>query len=743
MLCLALAGCGSSDPLAEIRELHAEGRFAETLEPLRDLVEARPDDAEVHYLYGFALLRSGQPSLATWSLRKAMEHPDWLVPAALQLAAGALATGNHEEAIEAVNRILEAEPDHLEALLLRSQARIDSRREYEGALADADRALELEPENVDALVPRALALLGLERAEEAQVAIDELERRFEEVDLGAESTARYCAARAIFAKEKGDSEASEQLHEECLERFPTSALVIDAAIEFYDEQRRFERPLEILREVLEEAPFASPYRRALAGRLRAAGETGEAERILLEGTELENPSVAASAWVDLGNHYLELEEYAAAASALERAMEIEQQPGPQLAFAFADALVMAGRYERALEVARGMEVPALRELVFGRAHLAQGRPAEALEHFGEGLRLWPNNAVARYYAALAAERVGDFDRAIEEYRYAIRADPAATDAPLRLGLLHEAEGAYAFGLVAARQTGRPPGEGARVLPDLEAQLVALRLAARLGRVAEVRGLVAHLMAQERDAGRAVAALAEGTRARLGPGAAAQRVRQLEGLDLTDPRASEALRVLVVDLVEAGDADAALPYVEAALRAHPDAAVFHEIRGTWLEQRGSHADEVRAAYERALELDPENARALAGLGRLSADPQAALALYARAAEADPADPAPQRAAAELLIRLGRPEEAERRLSDLLEEHPYDAQAAIRLAELLLAREAETDRTLELARRAVRFGGGAEAYALLGRVHERRGESELAREASLRAEQVSTETQRTQR
>jgi tetratricopeptide (TPR) repeat protein len=733
LLCLALAACGPSDPVAEIRELHAAGKFADSLEPLRSLVEARPDDAEVHYLYGSALLRSGQPSLALWSLRKAMEHPDWLVPAALQLAAVALMTGNHEEAMKAAERILETEPDHVEALLVRAQARVASRRAYEGALADVERILELDPENVDALVPRVLALLGLERVEESEVAIEELVRRFEEADLGLESMARYCAARATFAKEKGDEEEAERLHEECLERFPTNVLVVDAAIGFYDERQRSDRSIEILREALEEAPLASAYREALAARLRATGEAEQAERILLEGTQLEGPAVAA-AWVDLGNHYLELEDHAAAASALERALELVGEADPQLSFAFADALVMAGRYERALEVAREMQVPALRELVYGRARLAQGRPAEALEHFDEGLRLWPNNAVARYYAALAAEEVGDFDRAISEYRYAIRADPQATDAPLRLARLHEAEGAYEFGLVAARQAVRQDGQPGQGSMDLETELVALRLAARLGRVAEMRGRLAWHIAQGREVGRVVAALAEGTRARLGPGAAAQRVQQIEQLDLTDPRAAEALRALVVDLGAAGDADAALPYVEAALAAHPDAAVFHEIHGTWLEQRGSPGEEVHAAYQRSLELDPENALALAGLGRLAADPEAALTLYTRAAAADPADPELQRAAAELLVGLGRREQAERQLAELLREHPYDAPAAARLAELLLTREAETDRTLELARRAVRFGGAPEAYELLSRVHQRRGEPELASQASLKAEET---------
>jgi len=730
LLSIPLAGCGPSDPVAEIRELHAEGSFAESLEPLRGLLEARPEDAEVHYLYGLALLRSGQPSLALWSLGKAMEHPDWLVPSALEQAAGALATGNHEAAMQAAGRILEAEPDHLEALLLRARARMESRRDYDGALADADRALELDPDNVDALVPRTVALLGLDRIEEAAVALEELERRFEEADLGLESTARYCAARAIFAREKGDTETAERLYGECLERFPTSVLVVDAAVDFYDERRRPDRAIEILREALDEVPLASVYRSALAARLRAAGEADEAERILLEGTELENPALAFLAWVELGDYYVEVEDYAAAASALEQAMQIGERPSPDLVFAYADALVMAGRHDEALEVARGMELPAHRDLVYGRAFLAQGRPAEALEHFGAGLRLWPNNAIARYYAALAAEGVGDFDRAISEYRYSIRADSAATDARLRLARLHEAEGAYDLALAAAtHRTTRAP-----VDLDLETELLALRLAARLGRIEEMRASLARLADRPGVWGRAVAALAEGVRGRLGPAAAAQAVREAQRLDLVDPRNEEALRALVAHLGEAGDPDAALTYVEAALAAHPDAAVFHEIRGLALERRGSPGEEVRAAYQRAVELDPDHAPALAGLGRLAADPEEALALYARAAAADPDDPAPLRASAELLVSIGRRDEAEQRLAELLEAHPYDAAAAARLAELRLEREAETDRTLELARRAARFGGGPEAYEILGRVHRRRGEAELAREASLRAEQA---------
>ena len=90
LLGVALAGCGPSDSKDEALKLQAEGRTGESLEQLRRLVEAGSDDPEVFYRYGLALLGSGQASLSQWPLRRAMESPDWLVPAGLALASSAV-----------------------------------------------------------------------------------------------------------------------------------------------------------------------------------------------------------------------------------------------------------------------------------------------------------------------------------------------------------------------------------------------------------------------------------------------------------------------------------------------------------------------------------------------------------------------------------------------------------------------------------------------------------------------------
>jgi len=74
---LALACGGDAEKrLGEIRNRHETGQYAATLEPLRELLQASPDDPELNHLYGSALLALGQPDLAIWSLRKAALDPE-------------------------------------------------------------------------------------------------------------------------------------------------------------------------------------------------------------------------------------------------------------------------------------------------------------------------------------------------------------------------------------------------------------------------------------------------------------------------------------------------------------------------------------------------------------------------------------------------------------------------------------------------------------------------------------------
>jgi len=741
LLCATGAGCSPSDPLELIRQRQAIGDLEGTIEPLRELLEERRDDPEIYFLYGRALAFTGRPSLAEWSLRAAMEDAEWRLPAGSLLAFGALQTGNWHEAVEIASLLIEEHPENVELLLMRANANVHLKLDREAALADVDRVLELDPDNVEALEPRILALLGLERAEEAAEAIDELGRRIDAGDLGEGMTGWHCATTAIFADESGERELAEERWNRCLDLYPAHDNVVGNAVDFFDSRREFDHSLEILRRAQTAQPASTVFRLALVGRLQGLGENAEAEVLLRAATEDAVPEVAAAAWIDLGKFQQSFEDFSAAAQSVGEAFAIAREGefvSPQLLFEYADALLLAGEYEAAREITDEMKTPAHQAMIRARVAQERGRPVEALEYFDEAFLLWPDNPWARYMAALAAEAVGDFDRAISLYRYAIRISVGATDARFRAARILLAEGkAEEAELMLRVKSGEVP-------VDLEGELLSVRAWGAAGRVRDLgRTLEVFVRHFPHAFGRALAQAAEGTAAHSGAEAAEAALRQWEAngrVDFSKPELSDALRALVRYAAAAGRGAGAEATARTALRAQPMLATYHEILGLALELRGAPADETRAAYARALELETENARALAGLGRLALpdSPDAALAYFDRALAADPALAESELDAAKALVALGREAAAEERLARLLERDPTAADAAAALADIHLARGLASERTLELAGRAVRFGGGPEALDRLARVHRQRGEPEPAAEADGRAQGLRTQS-----
>ncbi|MGH0030250.1 MAG: tetratricopeptide repeat protein [Myxococcota bacterium] len=737
-ICLGAAGCGGSDPLEPIRQQQASGDFAGSLEPLRELLKERGDDAEVQYLYGRALSMTGQPSLAEWSLDEAMKDEDWVVPAGSQLAVGQLRAGNYDLAAETAGKVLEVDPENLDMLILRANAYAHSNRNEEQALADVERIEALDPENLEAMEPKILALFGLERYEEAGEAIEELGKRIDASGANEQLEGWHCATATLYAFESGEIDAAKEGWADCTERFPTHGNVIENAVAFYDGQRDFERSLEVLRRAHEEMPESRDYRLNLTDRLRSMGKVEEAQALLEEAAaDDENPLMQTMAWIDLGQHYHALEEYEKAADAAQEALDIARQlgpPNPQLLFQYADAQLIAGRLDEAWAATEEMTVVPQREMIRGRIAQERGDLRESLEHFDAAFELWPDNAFGRYYAAIVAEQLGEFDRAIESYRYAIRLAMDQTDAKVRLAHILVAEGKPRDAL----ETVKHQGLGEATPVGVDAELLAIELWARLRLEDQVRKALAGWQARRpRDLGRAVAAAATGYASWGGPAAAARVVRGAanEGLDLSDPQHAVALRLLVESSESASERAAAGKAVTRALAKAPESADFQQIHGLWLEGAG-RAGEAREAYGRALSIEAEHAGALAGRGRLASesDPEQAVADFDRAFAADDQRVDAMRDAAAVLAAAGRSEEAQERLRRALAVRSYDAAAATARAERQRAAGEAGDATLDLARRAARFGGGPEGHELLSRVHEARGEAEDARVAAARADEI---------
>jgi tetratricopeptide (TPR) repeat protein len=716
---LAVLACGSNPEsrLEEIRSQQELGDFAATVAPLRELLEASPGDPELNHLYGVALLGAGRPELAIWPLRKAAQEADRAIDDGLLLSRALLQGGSAADASQELLRVLELAPNRADVARLLLQARLKARQNEE-ALDAADLVLALEPNDPEALVGRLAAFLALDRAEEAEQALAAFGKAVEGMPDESPWHARFCAGKASFATEKGEVEAAEAAWDECLEKFPGEELVVFNAVQFFTKQSNHARALEILRSAHEAKPTHLGFVEALANWLGAAGQTEEAERLLREAT-VRDGGKDPNAWLALARYHERRDETAKASDALAQGMRLMGEAPLTLVAAYVDLLIRAGDYDEAEELLPQFEPsPVMQNMLRGRLLLARGHPAEALEVLEEGLRLWPDQSVAHWLAGTAAEQLGEFERAIQEYGEALRNDRGNRDAVLSLLRLLEALGLDQEALATlSRYQQENPND-----PEILVQAIRFARRADVPEIWEKAARQLGALPGHRSV--VVAELAAIAAARGGPTAGAEAIRGAR-LDLTQPRNGPALGPLVEYLVAAGRSGEALEATQAALAAHPDEALFHELRGRALRGAGE-PEAARGALQRALELEPERAPALAQLAALTAergDRDAAIALYDRAALADPEDASYAWGAIELLSASDDDGvELERRLEALLARHPTHAAAAELLARRLSERD--PDRAIALALRAVRLRGGPDALDTLGRIQLARGDAKSA-------------------
>jgi tetratricopeptide (TPR) repeat protein len=211
---------------------------------------------------------------------------------------------------------------NVEALVGRANAEAYWRKDPESALADVKRILELDPDSIDALKPKILALLTLQRSDEARAAFAELGRRLEEVDAPETTRSWYCVTRAIFTGEDGDLAGARKQWPECLEQYPAILDVVFSATNFYDSHGEPERSIEVLRAAVAANGSNAAFRSRLAEVLRLSGATDEGEALLKEATNTEDASSAVMAWFELGRYRRNASNYPGAAEAMKHAYEL-------------------------------------------------------------------------------------------------------------------------------------------------------------------------------------------------------------------------------------------------------------------------------------------------------------------------------------------------------------------------------------------------------------------------------------
>ena len=714
-LLLAL-GCGGTESrLEEVRSLQEAGQFDPSIAPLRRLLADEPDHAEANFRLGIALRQTGRPSLAVWPLQKASDSDEYAVQAGLLLASTLAANQGYQEAIRAASKVVAIEPANLAALHTRGQAYL-SAGQPDLALTDAEKILEINASDHQAALLRGSALIDLDRAEEAEVTFKQLASEAE-AGGNTENAARKCAALATFYRSQKDDARARETYEQCIEKHPAHALLQQWVADFYVDIGEPDLAIDVWRKAAEATPENLGLRAKLADLLYGQGEVDEARAVLTESVELFD---TPESWRMLASFHRKNGDPQAAREALEQAMDRTRNVSAPMRFALADMLIEEGAYERAQQIADGLDEPAYKHLLQGAVLLKQGDARAALESFEAGLRLWPNNAGARYLAGRAAQELGDRDRALGEYREAVRVGEEETDAALRLAELHFSHGE----LVSAQQFAE---RHIRKRPYVEpsAHVIAARAAASLGRSDRAETLLNNLRVKDPKNPTSYVEFAAIRRRNSGP-LAALEIIEGSGLDMTDPANVDAIRAAAGDYFSLDRGEDAVALVAAAVNAHPDSAELLDLKGRVLLRVGRNAEAAKA-FETALAADADFAPALeavATMKRTAGDLDGAIVLYERAAAADETRAEAQYLAAQTQLMKGDQEAAQRLLKSALARDPSHVGANNDLAWLLASTGQQLDRALSLAERAVRVGPSADTLDTLGYVHLERGDPAAA-------------------
>ena len=709
---LLALGCrnGVESRLADVRALQDVGQFAASIEELSEVLASEPDQAEANYRLGLALVQTGEPSRAVWPLQKATEDSDYAISAGILLASTHFQTQNFDEAIRAANRVLEVDPDRQAALRIRAGANLAARN-LEAALADTERLVERHPDDYGVHSLHASVLADLGKIDEARREHDLLKRMGEESG-DPQLRSRACLAPASFAADVlEDEKEAKRLYEECAAQKPTDTAVLNHMAGFFERVDDPARATELWRVAVQTAPEKLALRQGLAERLQALGRPAEAEQVLREAAE---GSDSAEAWNLLSGFYRVQSQPQKALEALEKVIE-RGGDNEQVRFALADVLIDLNQLQRAREITESLTQPTFADLLRGRLHLVSGEPREALAAFEKGIRAWPNNAAARFLAAIAARDLGDYERAISEFREAVRSNNRDTDAALQLARIYLDLGHYDSAVAFANLALRGRG-----VQQPEPYVIAARGLAATNQIERARKAIDGLSEQGYPvlAARERAALERRLR---GPQAAVA-VADASGIDLGDVANLELLREVVDALVTGRDAAAGVARIDRALERSPAHPRLLELRGAALIAAG-RADQARAAFEQVLAVEPENAVAIAGLAALRAaagDPQEAVRLYDRAYALAPRQGEFAYSSAQLVLASGDTQAATERLHHIIRFHPGIVGARNDLAWMLAESGDDLELALKLVSDAQRQESSPAVLDTAGWVHYRRNE-----------------------
>jgi tetratricopeptide (TPR) repeat protein len=526
----------------------------------------------------------------------------------------------------------------------------------------------------------------------------------------------------MFKREAGELAEADEVITGCLDRFPSDIGVVNEALKLFGAANDFSRIDETLKTAHEANPENKELRIAWVKHLDDTGRQDEAEKILRESVDraLELPAPprgpnvkVAGKWVELGSFLIDHGETIDGLDAYDSALKIlGDLAAPELLFRHAEGLILAERFDEALEIADRTPIEVHPPMIRGRVAFERGEYQTSVDELQSAALQWPDNAPIRYYLARAYEGMGDFNSAIEEYRQAIRSDPTLSAARERLGKLHIAEGRIRqaqtiIGFLSPIKESKP---------SVEMRLLSIEIQARLGLKPSLTMPKTRDLPLDEMQRRAVSALVRGLR----------QGRDTESTEAILAKFQEQLadalsqghfvRARVGLLIDAGQIERAIEIARDASKAPYTISDVDIALGHALVAANQSIDEAKDLLTHALVLHPLDLEILTTLGdiaEVAGDAATATHYYEQALASDPAYRPAFDARLRQIKNAGHGSDAADFLSEYVHRHnPYDGTAALELAQVLDAAEKES--RINLAKRAIRFGAGPTALDWLSTI-----------------------------
>jgi putative PEP-CTERM system TPR-repeat lipoprotein len=469
-----------------------------------------------------------------------------------------------------------------------------------------------------------------------------------------------------------------------------------------------------LEEAIQLDPGEASSHAVLGAMELARGQHAEAETALKRAVAL-SPEWAG-AHLALSNYYVQTGNQAEAERSLKAALEAEPED-PFANRSMAAFLMAAGRpadaepYLKRIAAASPPGVLSLADY-----YVATGRTAEAITELRK-IRNRPEVTLAadeRLVRALAAS--GERDEANALADALIKQNPKNSVALLAKAQLLMQEGKREEALAQVRASVEANPNSA------QAQFFLGRLYAARGDIPAAQAAFTHVLKLNPRAAAAQVELAN-LHIQTNRAEAVTTARQALA---TDPGSLQARLALVRGLMARRD-PATEKELQSLLKTHPDQAAVHALLGAW-RAIGRDLAGARAAFQRALDLDPHSLDALNGLNAVDLSAGSVDAAKARIDErlAKGETPGLLLAAARTAATAKDPASAERFLRRALELEPTLLPAYSMLGRLYFSQQRLADARREFAELASRQTMPVAALTMIGMIYQMEGNPDAARE-----------------